>query len=72
MELGALPGESGIFDADKEWENPLRGGIIIPLPPTVGDESGEDSASVEWWRFVQALEKSIPLERRGRADAGYV
>jgi hypothetical protein len=41
----------------------FRLGIIIPFCVTVGDESGEDcSASVEWCRFVQALEKSRPRE----------
>lgn len=45
----------------------------MPLPPTVGEESGEDcSARVEWCRFVQALEKSIPLERRGSAEGALV
>ena len=30
-------------------------GICIPRPPMVGDASGDDSASVEWCRFVHAL-----------------
>ena len=30
-------------------------GICIPRPPIVGDASGDDSASVEWCRFVHAL-----------------
>jgi hypothetical protein len=47
-----------------------RCGIIIPRPPTVGDESGDDSARVEWWRFVHAREKSSPRERRGRTEPG--
>ena len=43
------------------------------LPPTVGEDSGDDcSASVEWWRFVAALEKSIPLALRGRTEVGLV
>ena len=47
-ELGAFPGESGTLDVDKGLKSPLRGGIIMPLPPTVGEESGEDcSARVE-------------------------
>lgn len=28
--------------------DPRRWGIAMPRPPTVGDESGEDSARVEW------------------------
>ena len=28
--------------------DPRRWGIAMPRPPTVGDESGEDSAKVEW------------------------
>ena len=58
----------------QEGKGALRGGIIIPpLPPTVGEESGEDvSARVEWCRFVQALEKSRPRDRRGSTEApGY-
>lgn len=47
-ECCTLIGESGTFEVDKECINPLRGGIIMPLPPTVGDESGDDSAKVEW------------------------
>ena len=46
-EFCALPGESGTFEVDRGFSSPLRGGIIMPLPPTVGDESGEDSAKVE-------------------------
>ena len=30
-------------------------GICIPRPPIVGDASGDDSANVEWCRFVHAL-----------------
>jgi hypothetical protein len=49
----------------------LRCGIIIARCVIIGDESGDDcSASVEWWRFVQALEKSIPLECLGRTFPG--
>ena len=44
---------------------------MIPRPPIVGEESGDRfSARVEWWRFVQAREKSNPLDRRGRTDDG--
>lgn len=50
--------------------DPRRWGIAMPRPPTVGDESGEDSARVEWWRLVQAREKSRPRDRRGRTDPG--
>jgi len=47
-ELAGFPGESGMLDVDKVLNGPLRGGIIMPLPPTVGEESGEDcSAKVE-------------------------
>lgn len=50
--------------------DPCRWGIAMPRPPTIGDESGEDSARVEWWRFVHAREKSRPRDRRGRTDPG--
>lgn len=44
-ELDTLIGESNRLD---ELERPFRGGIIMPLPPMVGDESGDDcSAKVE-------------------------
>lgn len=47
--------------------------MIPRLPPTVGEDSGDDcSASIEWCRFVAALEKSIPLALRGRTDVGLV
>lgn len=37
----------------------------------MGDESGDGcSASVEWWRLVQALEKSSPREWRGKEVCG--
>lgn len=42
----------------------------MPRPPIVDDESGEDSARVEWCRLVQAREKSRPRERRGRTEPG--
>ena len=43
------------------------------LPTTVGEDSGDDcSASVEWCRFVAALEKSMPLALRGRTEVGLV
>jgi hypothetical protein len=49
----------------------LLEGIIMPFCVIVGEESGDDwSASVEWWRFVQALEYSAPLDRRGKREAG--
>jgi hypothetical protein len=49
----------------------LLEGIIMPFCVIVGDESGDDwSASVEWWRFVQAREYSAPLDRRGNREAG--
>lgn len=41
----------------------------MPLP-VIGDASGEDSARVEWCRFVHALAKSSPLDLLGRTDAG--
>ena len=45
----------------------------MPRPPITGDESGEDcSAKVEWCKFVHALEKSKPRDRRGRTDPGDV
>lgn len=44
-ELDMLAGDSSKLD---ELERPFRGGIIMPLPPMVGEESGEDcSARVE-------------------------
>jgi hypothetical protein len=36
----------------------------------VGDESGDDSARMEWWRLVAAREKSKPRDRRGRIFVG--
>lgn len=49
----------------------LRFGIFMARPPMVGEESGDDcSASVEWWRFVAALEKSKPRDLLGRTDVG--
>ena len=71
-ELGKAPGESGTMGVFAELYKPLRGGIVMPpRPPTTGEESGDDcSARVEWWRLVQALEKSKPLDRRGRAEPG--
>jgi hypothetical protein len=54
-----------------EFERGFRGGILIPFCVIVGEESGEDWAgSVEWWRFVQALENSAPRDRRGSIEAG--
>jgi hypothetical protein len=54
-----------------ELERGLRDGILMPFCVIVGDESGEDcSGSVEWWRFVQALENSAPRDRRGSSEAG--
>jgi hypothetical protein len=46
------------------------GGICKPRPEIVGEESGEDSASVEWCRFVHARAKSSPRDRLGSIDAG--
>ena len=46
--------------------------MATPRPPIVGDDSGEDSASVEWCRLVQAREKSRPRDRRGRIEPGEV
>lgn len=62
-------GESSII----ELIEPFREGIAILFWVIIGDESGEDSASVEWWRLVQALLKSRPLECLGRdvADRPY-
>ncbi|KAK4999466.1 hypothetical protein LTR60_007581, partial [Cryomyces antarcticus] len=60
-------GESSIM----EFIEAFREGIIMPFCVIVGEESGDDcSAMVEWWRFVQAREKSMPLEWRGRDVAG--
>lgn len=49
---------------------PRRWGMVIPRPPMVGEESGDDSARVEWWRLVHAREKSRPRERRGSTELG--
>ena len=49
-------------------KSPLRD-MNIDREPTMGDDSGEDSARVEWCRLVAAREKSKPLDRRGN-DAG--
>lgn len=70
-EFAMLLGESGTCDTLRVlFKRPFLGGIIIPRPPIVGEESGEDcSANVEWCRLVQALEKSRPLDRRGRTEA---
>lgn len=48
---------------------PLLCGILIPRP-VMGEASGEDSARVEWCRFVQALAKSRPRDLRGRTEPG--
>lgn len=49
-----------------------RDGIMMPFCVMVGEESGEDwSTSVEWWRLVQAREKSSPLEWRGSIVDGF-
>lgn len=46
-EFGMLPGESGILAMLRGLKRPLRG-IIMPRPPIMGDESGDDcSARVE-------------------------
>ena len=74
VDQSELPRDSGIFMFELlgGLNRFFLGGIIIPpRVPTVGDESGDDSARVEWCRFVAALEKpSIPLDRRGRTDEG--
>ena len=48
-ELVTLIGESGAWDVfGVLLKRPFLGGIIIPRPPIIGEESGEDcSASVE-------------------------
>jgi len=44
-ELEMLTGDSSRLDG---LERPFRGGIIMPFPPMVGEESGDDcSANVE-------------------------
>jgi len=54
-----------------EFPRGFLDGIIMPFCVIVGEESGEDcSASVEWWRFVHALENSAPRDLRGRREAG--
>jgi hypothetical protein len=59
-ELGSIELDRGRFD-----------GILMPFCVSVGDESGEDCAgTVEWWRLVQAREKSAPRDRRGSSEAG--
>ena len=69
IELEELPGESGKLAVFRGGKRPFRDGIVTPREPMIGEESGEDcSARVEWCRFVQALEKSNPRDRRGRTE----
>ena len=69
-EFGTLPGELGLVAMFKGLRRALRGIVIPPRWPMMGDESGDDcSASVEWCRFVHDLEKSRPRDRRG-TDTG--
>lgn len=49
-----------------------RWGMDNPRPPTTGEVSGDDSASVERCKFVHALEKSRPLDRRGKTGEPYM
>ena len=68
-EFGTLFGDSGTLGLLGGLKRPLRG-IIQPRDPTMGEDSGDDSASVEWCRFVAALEKSIPRDLLGSTDEG--
>lgn len=45
-------------------------GMFIARPVMVGDESGEDSASVELWRCVAARENSRPRDLLGSTLVG--
>ena len=64
-----VPGESGKLVELRELKSPFRAGMDTPRELIIGEESGEDcSARVEWCRFVQALEKSNPRDRRGRTE----
>ena len=63
---GPRLGESSII----ELIEPLRDGIAILFWVMIGEESGDDSASVEWCNVVQAREKSRPREWRGNEVAG--
>lgn len=77
-----MPVRSAAPEPEKFWPKAVPGepspdapvprlwGIFTPRPPMVGDESGDDSARVEWCRLVQAREKSRPRERRGSTEAG--
>jgi hypothetical protein len=60
--------EKGPIEVDPG--EPRRCGMVTPRPPTVGDESGDDSAMIEWCRFVHAREKSSPRDRRGSTEPG--
>lgn len=53
-----------------ELIEPLRDGIAMLFCVMIGDESGDDSATVEWCKFVHAREKSRPLECLGIDVAG--
>jgi len=64
--LGPRFGESNII----EFIDPLRDGIAMLFCVVIGEESGDDSAKVEWWRLVEAREKSSPRECRGIEVAG--
>lgn len=73
-ELDTLLGDSGTLELlGGLLKRPLRD-MKPPRDPIMGEDSGEDSASVEWCRLVAAREKSNPLERRGKTEAadGYV
>lgn len=48
----------------------LLEGICSPRPEMVGEESGDDSAKVEWWRLVHARAKSRPRDLLGSIEAG--
>ena len=69
VEPGPRLGESSIIELTEAF----RDGIPIASPFCVmtGEESGDDcSARVEWWRLVQAREKSRPRECRGSEVTG--
>jgi hypothetical protein len=67
----ALPGIMAGESSAMELIDILREGIFIAFCVVTGEESGSRcSASVEWWRLVQAREKSRPREWRGSDVAG--
>lgn len=49
---------------------PFRDGMLTLRCVMIGELSGDDSANVEWCKFVLAREKSSPREWRGSDACG--